>query len=250
MEEETRRFRERIAELKEELRHIRATIEEPGRQDAGTLREMELHKEVFDNISVCIFLIDITSDGRFQFAGFNPAEEKAVGVTNAEVSGKFVEEVFVEELATKLTANYRRCLEAGVPIYYDDELNLPSGRRHFHTNLIPIRNGSGRIHRIVGACIDTTDFKRTQEEALSRQKLESLGVLAAGIAHDFNNLIGGILAQAELAETEIPVGSPTGQALQAIKDVSIRASEIVRELMVFSGQDEAGFDLVDLSRLV
>jgi two-component system cell cycle sensor histidine kinase/response regulator CckA len=249
-EQETQRLRARIAELEEELSRIRGSDEQPDRQEAGALLDIELRKEVFDNISVCIFLIDVTSDGRFKFAEFNPAEEKAVGLTNAEVSGKFVEEVFAEELAEKLVANYRRCQESGAPINYDDELNLPSGRRHFHTNLIPIRNASGRIHRLVGACIDTTDFKRTQEEALARQKLESLGVLAGGIAHDFNNLLGGILAQAELVETEMDDGSPAIQGLQVIKGVVVRASEIVRELMVYSGQDEASLGPVDLSRLV
>jgi two-component system cell cycle sensor histidine kinase/response regulator CckA len=194
--------------------------------------------------------VDVTSDGRFKFAGFNPAEEQAVGLTNAEVSGKFVEEVFPAALSKKLTENYRRCLEAGVPINYDDELNLPAGQRYFHSNLIPTRNGSGRIHRIVGACIDTTDFKRTQDEALARQKLESLGVLAGGIAHDFNNLLGGIVAQAELAETELAIGSQPGQGLQAIKNVAIRAGEMVRELMVYSGQDDARLEPLDLSRLV
>jgi C4-dicarboxylate-specific signal transduction histidine kinase len=46
---------------------------------------------------------------------------------------------------------------------------------------------------------DSNEVKRIQEEALARQKLESLGTLASGIAHDFNNLLGGVLAQAELA---------------------------------------------------
>ena len=41
---------------------------------------------------------------------------------------------------------------------------------------------------------DVTEFKRAQEEAVRRQKVESLGVLAGGIAHDFNNVLGGILA--------------------------------------------------------
>ena len=52
------------------------------------------YKDIFDNISVCMFLVDVTSDSRFKFAEFNPAEEKAVGLSNAEVSGKFVEDVF------------------------------------------------------------------------------------------------------------------------------------------------------------
>jgi hypothetical protein len=36
---------------------------------------------------------------------------------------------------------------------------------------------------------DITEIKRSQEEALFRQKLEGLGTLAGGIAHDFNNLL-------------------------------------------------------------
>ena len=161
-----------------------------------------------------------------------------MGLTSAEVYGKFVEEVFAEDLAQKLNANYRRCLEAGVPISYEDALDLPSGRRYFNSNLIPVRNASAVIHRIVGACIDTTDFKRNQEEALARQKLESLGVLAGGIAHDFNNLLGSILSQAELAEKELARGSAPRQELQLIKSVAMRAGEMVRQLMVYSGQDD------------
>jgi PAS domain S-box-containing protein len=197
-----------------------------------------------------MFLVDVTSDGRFKYAGFNPAEEKVVGVSSAEVSGRFVEDVFAEDLAKKLTASYRRCVEAGTPIHYDDELSLPSGRRYFHSKLIPVRNTAGRIQRIVGACIDTTEFKRTQEAALARQKLESLGVLAAGIAHDFNNLLGRLLAETEMAETELAEGSSPVQELQIVKSVAIRAGEMVRELMIYSGQDDAILDSLDLSRLV
>src|SRR5262249_41813542 len=154
----------------------------------------------------CLFLIDVTEDRRFRYVAFNPAEEQAVGLSNAEISGKYVEEVFNPDLAAKLTANYRRCLDGDCPIKYDDELNLPAGRRYFHSNLIPPRDASGTINRIIGACIDITDFRRTQEEALAKQNLESLGVLAGGIAHDFNNVLGGINAQAELIEAELPPG--------------------------------------------
>jgi PAS domain S-box-containing protein len=97
---------------------------------------------------------------------------------------------------------------------------------------------------------DITVAKRAQEEATVRQKLESLGVLASGIAHDFNNLLGSILAQAELAEAEIAEGlSPAGE-VRSIKTVAMRASEVVRELMIFAGQEESNLEEVDVSRLV
>jgi two-component system, cell cycle sensor histidine kinase and response regulator CckA len=238
-EEQVQQFRARIAKLEEEISRIRGGIAGPDGWVTGAAWESGLqYKEVFDNISVCMFLIDVTSDGRFKYAGFNAAEEKAIGLTSAEVSGKFVEEVFPEDLTRKLTANYRRCLEAGVPINYEDELDLPGGLRYFNSNLIPLRSGSGVIRRIVGACIDITDFKRTQEEALARQKLESLGVL------------GSILSQAELAEMELAEGSRPDQEIRLIKSVAIRAGEMVRELMVYSGQDPVSFDPVDLTALI
>src|SRR5262249_4518780 len=80
----------------------------------------------------------------------------------------------------------------------------------------------------IGSDVDITDLRRTQEEALSRQKLESLGVLAGGIAHDFNNLLGSILATAELVMSELPDGSPACEGVETIKNVAHRAAEIVR----------------------
>ncbi len=207
-------------------------------------------KYLFDHLSVCMFFVDVTRDGRFRYAGFNPAEEKAVGLTSQQVMGKLVEEVFEPDLARKLVERYQRCVDAGTPISYDDELNLPSGCRHFASNLIPFRNRAGRIHRIVGACIDTTELKRTQEEAISRHKLESLGVVAAGIAHDFHNFLASILMEAELAETGEAEGSFPKQELRTIQTVASRATELVRELMAYAGSDPSIRERTELSHLV
>jgi signal transduction histidine kinase/CheY-like chemotaxis protein len=92
-------------------------------------------------------------------------------------------------------------------------------------------------------------LKRAQEEDLSRQKLESVGLLASGIAHDFNNLLGGILAEAELIEEETK-GSPAVEEVNKITLLATRASERVRELMVYAGQETTDLAPVDLSRLV
>jgi PAS domain S-box-containing protein len=102
----------------------------------------------------------------------------------------------------------------------------------------------------VGTVLDITDLKRRQEENLARAKLESLGTLARGIAHDFNNLLGGILSQAELASIELAAGTSPEAELNRIRSVVIRGAEIVRQLMVYAGQDVESSELVDVSRLV
>jgi PAS domain S-box-containing protein len=97
---------------------------------------------------------------------------------------------------------------------------------------------------------DITEIKRSQEEALFRQKLESVGALAGGIAHDFNNLLGAVQAQAELALGELDAGSSCRGELKAIGEVAMRGSEIVRQLMIYAGKESGVVGLVDLSKTV
>jgi PAS domain S-box-containing protein len=97
---------------------------------------------------------------------------------------------------------------------------------------------------------DITEIKRTQEEALFRQKLESVGTLAGGIAHDFNNLLGAVKAQAELALAELDAGASCRSELSAISEVAMRGSEVVRQLMIYAGKESGVTGHADLSRTV
>jgi PAS domain S-box-containing protein len=102
----------------------------------------------------------------------------------------------------------------------------------------------------LGMIEDITELRRTQEEALFRQKLESVGTLAGGIAHDFNNLLGAVQAQAELASAELNAGLSNQEELNAICAVAARGSEIVRQLMIYAGTEVTDVGLFDLSRIV
>jgi two-component system cell cycle sensor histidine kinase/response regulator CckA len=171
------------------------------KQVEQALRESELrYREVFENSSECIFLLDVTADGRFKFAGFNPAEEKAVGYPSREASGKFVEEAIPAELARQVRANYCRCVEGGTIINYDEELDLPVGRRYFHTVLIPVCNAASDIYRIVGIAHDITELKRVQGIMQARLRL-----LEFANSHSMDELL-----TAALDEIEALTGSTIG----------------------------------------
>jgi two-component system, cell cycle sensor histidine kinase and response regulator CckA len=115
---------------------------------------------------------------------------------------------------------------------------------------VPRFSPDGVFEGYIGSGIDITELKRSQEEALARQKLESLGVMAGGIAHDFNNLLGGIIAESELLTEELEDNPAARLGAKRIGDVAMRASEIVRQLMVYSGRDSAEFEQVDLAGLM
>jgi two-component system, cell cycle sensor histidine kinase and response regulator CckA len=117
-------------------------------------------------------------------------------------------------------------------------------------NGIPFFAPSGAFAGYIGSAIDITDLKRIQEEALSKQKLETLSSLTRGISHDFNNMVSAILAQAELAEDDLAARLLPTEEVHQIKAVAVRASEMVRQLMIYSGQQEATLEPLDLSELI
>ena len=115
----------------------------------------------------------------------------------------------------------------------------------------PRRLSDGSLAGYVGIAVDITDLKRSQEHFLAAQKLESLGSLVAGVAHNFNNLIGAIIAEADLALSELPSASPACGNVERITCVGLRAAEIVYLLTSYASPTPTGMLMpVDVTQVV
>ena len=137
------------------------------------------------------------------------------------------------------------------PLDLEYRVIRPDGEaRSMHSIIEAVRDDQGVPVRIMSATQDITDSRRAQEEGWARQKLESIGTLASGIAHDFNNVLGGVLAQADLAVEELASGSNPAEELRGIRKLAIRGSEIVRQLMVYAGIESEVSGLLDISQIV
>ena len=117
----------------------------------------------------------------------------------------------------RATGKYRWMLHTGVP-----------------------RSIGGMYSGYIGTSLDITDLKRAHERMMQNQKLESLGVLAAGVAHDFNNLLGSIMAESDVALSDLPEESPSRENVERIAAIATRASEIVNLLMTYAGRPRLG----------
>jgi two-component system, cell cycle sensor histidine kinase and response regulator CckA len=137
------------------------------------------------------------------------------------------------------------------PLDLEYRVIRPDGEaRSMHSIIEAVRDDQGVPVRIMSATQDITDSRRAQEEGWARQKLESIGTLASGIAHDFNNVLGGVLAQADLAVEELASGSNPAEQLRGIRKLAIRGSEIVRQLLVYAGIESEVSGLLDISQIV
>jgi len=107
---------------------------------------------------------------------------------------------------------------------------------------------------VLGAAFERQRAEREraglERKMVESQKLESLGVLAGGIAHDFNNLLTSILGNASLLRFDLPKNSPLHPSLEQIEQTSLRAADLCRQMLAYSGRGRFQVRRVDLARLV
>ncbi|RLM51652.1 PAS domain-containing protein [Halorubrum sp. Atlit-28R] len=124
-----------------------------------------------------IFLLDVDTAGEepsFEFARLSPGYEDQTGLSTADVRGKTPRAVFGDERGAELEANYARCVEAGGPISYREELDLDADARFWETSLAPV-TVDGETLRIVGIARNVTDqVGRERDLQASNRRLESL----------------------------------------------------------------------------
>ncbi len=94
-----------------------------------------------------------------------------------------------------------------------------------------------QVGSLVSVVIARFRAEKAKEELeaklLATQKLEALGRLAGEVAHDFNNLLLIIRGNTELAADELQ-GHPAMSFIGMIRDATIRASGLSRQLLAFS----------------
>lgn len=223
------------------------------RQIEEALRQSEQrYREVFEHTSDCIFLLDVTVDGGFRIAGLNPAEERILGLAEAHVAGKYLEEVLPNDLVHTVEANYRRCIDSGSPVTYDEVLDLPPGRAWFQTTLFPVKDASGRVHRIVGIAHNTTERQRAEEkirtlnevlEARIRERTaqleaanKELGAFGHSVSHDLRAPLRhiGEFSRLLLEEHAQDLDSRARHYLDRIRAGTHRMEQLIEDLLSLS----------------
>jgi len=98
---------------------------------------------------------------------------------------------------------------------------------------VPIMDGD-RYKGSFAMLTDITDKKRMETKLLHQQKMESIGTMAGGIAHDFNNILTGVLGYASLLKHRLQHQPETQRFVEIIETSSLRAADLVRQLLAFS----------------
>lgn len=112
-------------------------------------------------------------------------------------------------------------------------------------------HGSGEL-AVLGQSFNfmAETLHNAQQELLHKDRLASMGQLAAGVAHEVNNPLGTILLFSEALYKETPEDSPHRDDLRMIINETTRCKNIVADLLNFARQQEVLAQETDVHALL
>ena len=198
--------------------------------------ELKLLKEFNESIieSINVGLVAVDLDGRV--TRLNSALEHILDLRRDAAVGKKVEELF----AADFTDTLRQVLGR-------DGWRLPEIRNIYkiHTAtrggrtlvlniaIAPLQDAREQTGALV-VLEDVTSRIQLEEQLQQREKLSSIGLLAAGVAHEVNTPLTGVSSYTQMLLGMLPENDPKHALLQKVRRQAERATNIVNNLLNFS----------------
>jgi PAS domain S-box-containing protein len=218
--------------------------------------EAELRR-VLVSVTDCLWSCQTDAAGRWHYRYLSPVVERITG----RPVGFFLDDPLRwEEAVHPDDLPRRRELLAGVSTGTAAEieyrLRRPDGTVRWVRESISAAAVAGQKGLLLHGVLTDITERRQAEQAiqernlLEAQRYKSLGVLAGGVAHDFNNLLTAIVGNANLAQLDVPAGSPVRDHLKQIESVAWRAAELCQQMLAYAGKGRLLSGPVNLSTLV
>ncbi|HKP87668.1 MAG TPA: ATP-binding protein [Blastocatellia bacterium] len=212
-------------------------------------RLKEFSESIIESVNVGILAVDF--DGRV--TTWNSALEEIFGVSRERALRRSIHDILDRDLIetiqnvigqdgwalreTRHIYKYNASTEDGRPL----TLNI---------SLAPFEAARGVVTGTLVVVENVTDRAQLEEQLLQREKLSSIGLLAAGVAHEVNTPLAGISSYAQMLLQQVPDQDPKRKLLEKIHTQTLRASGIVNNLLNFSRTGDAQFREVDLNRVL
>jgi len=190
---------------------------------------------------------------------WNAASTSVYGYTREEALGRRLEDLIIpEHLKDRVVEAINRWVTDGTPI--------PAGElvlRDKYGNDVPVftshimqQTHSGKKEMFC-ANVDFRALRQSekeraklQEQYQQAQKVEAIGRLAGGVAHDLNNLLTPILGYGELLLRDLGVDESHKKQVKQIVQASLRARDLVRQLLAFSRRQTLEMKPLNINRVI
>ena len=224
-------------------RGVNRDVTERKKNQMALRESLERYQVLYEETPVMLHSID--QQGRLVSVSKSWLEK--LGYKREEVIGKPVADFLTEE-------SRRYAVDVGLPFFikkgFVEDIQYRFRKKNGETietllSAVAEKDAFGNMVRSLSVIIDVTEKKKAEREkekleAQLRQshKMQAVGTLAGGIAHDFNNILNSIFGQIHLLKNVTSEKDDRYDKIENISIAAIQARDLVKQILVFSRQNE------------
>ncbi|MGO4705781.1 cell cycle histidine kinase CckA [Microvirga sp. 2MCAF38] len=167
--------------------------------------------------------------------------------TGEVVDGPLIASAFREGEGAQVAAALKAAAEGQGEIQPLELHAAGEGDKSVRIWITPVSDADSDDENAVLYALDTTDFRRVEEQLAQSQKMNAVGQLAGGVAHDFNNVLQAIIGYSDLLLSNHRPTDPSFQDIMQIKQNANRAASLVRQLLAFSRRQTLRPEVLNLN---
>jgi PAS domain S-box-containing protein len=212
-------------------------------------RLKDFSENVIESVPVGILVIDLSG----RVTTWNAGLEEMFGINRETALGRGAEELLDADLIETIRSATGRegwRISHDCHIYKFSTDTADRGSLTINVSLAPFEAARGVVSGTLMVIENVTERAQLEEQLLQREKLSSIGLLAAGVAHEVNTPLAGISSYSQMLLQQVPDSDPKHDLLQKIHSQTVRASGIVSSLLNFSRTGDARFQEVDLNSVL
>jgi PAS domain S-box-containing protein len=210
----------------------------------------EFNESIVESINVGLMAVDLNGS----ITRLNSALEEIFSLTRDEAIGKNVEDLFAEEFAETLHQVLGPDgwqLRQTRQIYKMHTATRAGRSLVLNIALAPLCADSDEQTGALVVFEDVTQRLHLEEQLQQREKLSSIGLLAAGVAHEVNTPLTGVSSYTQMLLNMLPENDPKHALLLKVRRQADRATDIVNNLLNFSRTGSAAeFAGTDIHRVL
>lgn len=230
-------FNDTVSRLEEAYGHLEVKFGDVNREldeKTNRLNQMEENlKTLLGSMKPGVIMVD----GEMRLTQVNPSAEKLLGISQADIVGKLIQDVF--PIDSGLGRSFPRAFKNPLEII-DEDRYIRFKDKEFPANFksSAVIDVDGNIIGLMETFSDLSSFKKLEEEMQQVRILGAMGEMAATVAHEIRNPLGGIGGYAGLLARDLDQEDPRRRLVDRIIQGVSSLNNIVSNMLVYTRKSE------------
>jgi len=186
------------------------------------------HEDIVQSMSSGLITTDL--DGKI--TSFNRSASEITGFRAEEVVGTAWWDFFSWQ---DVRNHYRTLAETGAAQRFEGEIiNKRGDRCLLGVTISPLRNEQGSQIGIIGTFQDLTQIRNLEEEMHKKDRLATIGEMAAGMAHEIRNPLASLSGSIEVLKSELHLEDESRKLMEIAVKEADRLNSIITQFLLYA----------------